>query len=278
MSFYVNFKIDYICSLIQQLIERCEELYSILEKGNGRFLVMNPDEMDSAVQHIFNICKESFEKLRFIDSQLDNSPFSYKEETQVLWHNQFLAYFNEMEYMFDLRRYFSEAYEKYTLSGASGNPANISGLIQWQGIFCDRCPGMMVVCKKMIDCLSYVEQEDIRRKDSRPMACVYASPERMSGNEFSETVTDVYPFIHSVTTNDDFTKRNEIDSEPTGQFCSRCGKFISMSGAFCPYCGNNTQTVISNKPEILMGPVYASPGMMRKKQSNIFSKLFKRKK
>lgn len=266
MKDYEEFEIDKICLLLRHFIDRYQTLYSILENYSDRFLVMDPDEMYSEFENVFNIYTECADKLQFIDSQLGSFQFSYiSEQSQKLLHNEITSYLNGMECMYDLKNLFGEAFGEYIVSGTSGNPSDVSGIIAWQCAFCRKVQEITQICKRMMCRLEEINEEIKKREELIEIACVYASPEEMRKTEAFEEKTDVYPFIHAV------------DSEKAGQFCVNCGKFVSMSTVICPYCGNNVQ--IARDTESLMVNVYASLEMMSKtEKKSFFSKIFSRKK
>lgn len=267
MKDYEEFEIDKICFLLRHFIDRYQALYSTLENCGDDFLAMDPDEMNLAFQDIFNIYMECVDKLRSIDSKLGSFPPLYvSEKSQKSLHNEITSYLNGMECMHELENLFGKAFGEYIVSGTLGNPADVSGIIEWQCAFCRSAQEIVGFSERMMYRLQEINEEIKYREELVEMACVYASPEEMRKiNDINER-TDVYPFVHAV------------DPEKTGQFCVNCGKFVSMGTVICPYCGNNVQ--ITRGTESLMVSVYASPEMMSKKEKkkSLFSKLFSRKK
>lgn len=267
MKDYEEFEIDNIYLLLGHFLVKCQTLYSTLENCGDNFLAMDPDEMDSEVHYIFNIYTECADKLRVLDSQLASFPFLYiSEKSQKLLHNEITSYLNGMECMYDLENLFGEVFEEYIVSGTSGNPANVSGIIAWQFAFCRKVQDIVQFCKRMMCRLEEINEEIKKREEVIEIACVYASPEEMRKTGDFEEETDIYPFIHAG------------DSEKAGQFCANCGKLVSIGTMICPYCRNNVQIARGTEP--LMGNVYASPEMMSKteKKESFVSKLFPRKK
>ena len=208
MGFYEELELNKIFVLLQELKARCEALYLICNEGGERIGVMNPDEMNSVIQHIFRIYTECADKLRFIDSILGSFPLSYiSEDNQELLHNQIASFLDSIGCIPNLVHIFGDAFEVYSVSGASGNPADISGIIWWQRRFCENGAALISNCEKMI--LSLI---DLKQKEELAITtCVYASPELMRNNAYSIAETDVYPFIHASLFDDENNAVREVN-------------------------------------------------------------------
>lgn len=161
MGFYEELELDKICVLLQELKERCETLYLICNEGGGHIAVMDPDEMHSVVQYIFRIYTACVNKLHSINSKLGSFPFSYiSKEGQELLHNHIAFYLDGTGCIPDLIHNFCDVFEVYTISGTSGNSADISGIILWQRGFCEYGSVLIEYCEKMIICLIDLKQKE----------------------------------------------------------------------------------------------------------------------
>lgn len=232
--------INEIINNIKYFIQIGDELFSIVEQGSKCVLVCDPELLGCMILRLSEYWRKIIEDIQ------DTAP-------------QFLDKLNEcIQWMDELEKVYCKAYDRYRLSGSSGNCADFSGLCYLQEMYCEWWEKIWHVSVRLID-----ELEGLEYVTS--MSIVYASPEMMSAEFLVEKNTEQYPILHADIIGENLMQEDSMmrevygspdmmfgiskvnclndkvpannTSEKQGTFCIYCGKNYSNQSGFCDSCG-----------------------------------------
>ncbi|MBQ8857002.1 MAG: zinc ribbon domain-containing protein [Lachnospiraceae bacterium] len=267
-----DYKINELIENIRALIEAGNSLFKTLERGTEHNLILNPENMYSYFNGMYFRWTEIAEKLDCLKSRLDGFeiPFSYLDKNnQMKWKTYIDEYLEKMYCVRELVYALDESYNRYSLSGSSGNPPDVSWLCMWQCMYCKEYLFIREISMDLIEHLNILQDFLHRAEERISMACVYASPECMGrGTVLPEMMREYTDNCKQTKENDDVSAKNvrfcmhcgesianqkqychtcgknvqaTIDPAVTIQFCRNCGEDIPLIAAFCPFCGKRTR-------------------------------------
>ena len=167
-----EYNFDYICSLMQELIDLERDLYQRLGQGKSKALMISPAQIQEYYQKImqqYRACNDQLNELKMI-IKVDTASFDIISRVK-----------EEM----DVR--LNEAHKQYQISLEPGNTLYIGDVMDWILDYCARNYADQRICVNLLNDLrrlsvGYPSNFEVGEPGSDPhMLEVYAPPEYMGG-------------------------------------------------------------------------------------------------